>query len=136
MEVRFLPSAELEFIKKLAYYSKARPNEASKLEGSVETPSQMALRHPHGEAPSYKGARAFPVNGFPFSLVYRTSAHEVLIVAIAPHSKKKQTNGPRALTPNPSDKRSANGMSRWPSSAGPVDHFALAVQRAIPSSPA
>jgi len=38
--------------------------------------------------------------------------------------------------PNPSLKRSANGMSRWPSSAGPAAHFALAVQRAIPSSPA
>ena len=43
---------------------------------------------------------------------------------------------PRALMPNPSLKRSANGMSRWPSSAGPAAHFALAVQRAMPSSPA
>ena len=39
-------------------------------------------------------------------------------------------------TPNPSLKRSANGMSRWPSSAGPAAHCALAVQRAMPSSPA
>ena len=37
---------------------------------------------------------------------------------------------------NPSLKRSANGMSRWPSSAGPTAHFALAVQRAMPLSPA
>ena len=42
----------------------------------------------------------------------------------------------RAVLPNPSLKRSANGMSRWPSSAGPAAHFALAVQRAMPSSPA
>ena len=34
--------------------------------------------------------------------------------------------------PNPSLKRSANGMSRWPSSAGPAAHFALVVQRAMP----
>jgi len=39
-------------------------------------------------------------------------------------------------TPNPSLKRSANGMSRWPSSAGPSAHFALAIQRAMPPSPA
>ena len=38
--------------------------------------------------------------------------------------------------PNLSFKRSANGMSRWPSSAGPSAHFALAVQRAMPLSPA
>ena len=41
-----------------------------------------------------------------------------------------------ALMPNLSFKRSANGMSRWPSSAGPSAHFALAVQRAMPLSPA
>jgi len=44
-------------------------------------------------------------------------------------------NGENVL-PNPSFKRSANGMSHWPSSAGPAAHFALAVQRATPSSPA
>jgi hypothetical protein len=35
-----------------------------------------------------------------------------------------------AALPNPSVKRSANSASRWPSSAGPAAHFALAVQRA------
>jgi len=40
------------------------------------------------------------------------------------------------LMPNPSLKRSANGMSRWPSSAGPSAHCALAAQRAMPSPPA
>jgi len=42
----------------------------------------------------------------------------------------------KEVTPNPSFKRSANGMAHWPSSAGPAAHFALAVQRATPSSPA
>jgi len=41
-----------------------------------------------------------------------------------------------AVTPNTSLKLSANGVARWPSSAGPAAHFALAVQRATPSSPA
>jgi len=41
-----------------------------------------------------------------------------------------------AASSNPSLKRSANGMARWPSSAGPAAHFALAVQRAMPSLPA
>ena len=43
---------------------------------------------------------------------------------------------PASLMPNLSFKRSANGMSRWSSSAGPSAHFALAVQRAMPLSPA
>jgi len=44
--------------------------------------------------------------------------------------------GTRTLMPNPSLKRSANGMARWPSSAGASPHFALDGQRAMPSSPA
>ena len=41
-----------------------------------------------------------------------------------------------ALMPNPSLKLSANGVSRWPSGAGASPHFAPAVQRATPASPA
>ena len=55
------------------------------------------------------------------------------------HSSSHHANQcvqPRAVLPNPSLKRSANGMVHWPSSAGPSAHFALAVQRATPSSPA
>ena len=47
---------------------------------------------------------------------------------------RKHTSCTRTRGPNPSLKRSANGMSRWPSSAGPAAHFALVVQRATPSS--
>ena len=41
-----------------------------------------------------------------------------------------------AALPNPSVKLSVNGVPRWPSSAGPAAHFALAVQRVTPLSPA
>ena len=41
-----------------------------------------------------------------------------------------------ALKPNPSLKLSPNGAPRWPSSAGPAAHFALAVQRVTPLVPA
>jgi hypothetical protein len=44
--------------------------------------------------------------------------------------------GTRRVWPNPSFKRSSNSMSRWPSSAGPAAHFALAVQRATLFPPA
>ena len=38
-----------------------------------------------------------------------------------------------SVQPNNSFKLSPDGMSRWPPSAGPAAHFALAVQRATPS---
>jgi toxin ParE1/3/4 len=88
MKVRFLPAAELELIKELAYYSKARPGSAAKFQAAVEAATQMAMRHPHGGAPAYKETRAFRIKGFPFSLVYRASQYEVLVVAVAPHRKQ------------------------------------------------
>ena len=43
---------------------------------------------------------------------------------------------PRPARPNHSLKRSADGVAHWPSGAGASPHFAPAVQRATPSSPA
>ena len=90
MKLRFLPAAELELIKEMTYYLKGRAGSAMKFEASVEAAAQMAIRHPLGGAPSYKETRSFRVKGFPFSLVYRASTEEVVVVAIAPHGKQPQ----------------------------------------------
>ena len=55
--------------------------------------------------------------------------------AVKPQSVSGIIVSPSAR-PNHSLKLSANGVSRWPSSAGASPHFALAVQRATLSSPA
>ena len=59
----------------------------------------------------------------------RRQIHGMLVVIIV------QANHVTVL-PNNSFKLSPNGMSRWPSSAGPAAHFALAAQHATPSVPA
>ena len=62
-----------------------------------------------------------------------------LILCFENQSNPKQARSAELrpkLTPNPSLKLSPNGVAHWPSSAGPADHFALAVQRATPSVPA
>lgn len=102
MKARFLPAAELEFIKELAYYSKVRPGSGAKFEAAVEAATQMAMRHPNGGAPSFKTTRSFRVKGFPFSLVYRASESEILIVAIAPHSKAPNYWAVRVSSPGES----------------------------------
>ena len=48
----------------------------------------MAARHSQGGAPAFKETRTYRIKGFSFSLVYRASAQEVLVVAIAPHAKR------------------------------------------------
>lgn len=96
MKLRFLPAAELELIKEVTYYSKGRSGSAAKFEVAIEAATQMAMRHPQGGAPSYKETRTFRIKGFPFSLVYRSTTDEILVVAIAPHSKKPQYWASRA----------------------------------------
>lgn len=88
MRVRFLPAAELEFIRELAYYSKARPGTAEKFGAAVEAAARMAKHYPQGGARSFSNTRTFRIQGFPFSMMYRATTEEILGVAIAPHSKK------------------------------------------------
>ena len=52
-----------------------------------------------------------------------------------PASVLRAVRSNREVLPNPSLKVSTNGVARWPSSAGPAAHFALAVQRATPLAP-
>ena len=53
------------------------------------------------------------------------------------HSQRPAQQSPahhhRAARPNTSFKPTSEGTPRWPSSAGPAAHFALAVQRGVPS---
>ena len=88
MRLRFLPAAELELVRELAYYLRASRGAAERFQSSVEAAAQMAARHSQGGAPAYKETRTYRIKGFPFSLVYRASAQEILVVAIAPHAKK------------------------------------------------
>ena len=52
------------------------------------------------------------------------------------HGTRAARGMSRRAVPNPSFKPSPNGGPRWPASAGPAAHFALAVQRVPPSVPA
>jgi len=86
-KLRFLPAAELELLKEVAYYSSARDGLGVKFEQAVEVAIQSALEHPEAGAPWPKSTRSRLVKGFPFSVVYRASTTEFLIVAIAHHRR-------------------------------------------------
>ena len=87
-KVRFLPAAELELLREVAYYSKARSGTGVRFNEAVRQAVLRAVHHPHGGAPSFKETRTVLVKGFPFSVVYRASDKELLVVAIAPHRKQ------------------------------------------------
>jgi len=87
IKVRFLPAAEIEFLREVAYYAKARAGAGLRFQAAVQAAMFRAATHPLGGTPSFKETRSALVKDFPFSVVYRPSAHEVLVVAIAPSSK-------------------------------------------------
>jgi plasmid stabilization system protein ParE len=90
MKLRFLPAAEAELIREVTYYEKnGRPGTAVRFQAAVEAAGKMAVRHPLGGAPSFKGTRAYKVKDFPFLLVYRPSSEESLVVALAPTSRQE-----------------------------------------------
>ena len=79
----------------------------------------------------------------PSSARYGCSSATLTVMASPHHlhcsqacSAKYSAGSSAVALPNPSVKLSTNGVPRWPSSAGPLAHFALAVQRVTPSAPA
>lgn len=94
--LRFLPQAEAEFLHEVEYYSNTRAGNGIRFQAAVEASLVRALRHPLGGAPSAAGTRSVLVRGFPFSVVYRASASELLVVAIAPHRRQPGYWLPRA----------------------------------------
>jgi toxin ParE1/3/4 len=87
-KTRFLPAAETEFLKEIEYYSNAREGLGHRFQICVMAALGKAAENPSGGAPSYKGTRSRLVKGFPFSVVYRASDEQLLVVAIAHHRRQ------------------------------------------------
>jgi plasmid stabilization system protein ParE len=85
---RFLPAAESELLKEVAYYSNVRDGLGIKFEDAVESAVKNAVSNPSGGAPSPKGTRSRIVKGFPFSVVFRASDKEILVVALIHHRRE------------------------------------------------
>lgn len=88
IRIRFLPAAEQELLKQIAYYSQARDGTGIRFEAAVRDAVAMAVAYPRGGAPAPKGTRRFLVKPFPFSVVYRATEQEILVVAIAHHRRR------------------------------------------------
>jgi len=87
-KVRFLPAAEIELLREIAYYSEGGRGAGLRLQVALEAAMTRIARHPLGGARSFANTRTALVRGFPLSIIYRLSSQELLIVAIAPHRKR------------------------------------------------
>jgi plasmid stabilization system protein ParE len=86
--LRFLPQAEAELLHEVSYYSALREGLGVRFKDAVKAAAARAGRTPVAGAPQAHGTRCLRIKGFPFSLVYRDTPDEVLVVAAAPDSRK------------------------------------------------
>ena len=86
--VHFHPAAELELLREVSYYSRARKGSGIRFAAALEQVVARAASRPLSGAMSFKNTRGMLVKGFPFTLVYRVDADRILVVAVSPHRKR------------------------------------------------
>jgi plasmid stabilization system protein ParE len=80
---RFLPEAREELLEEIQYYGSLQEGLGVRFESAVASVVRRASANPEHGAPRSRSTRRMLVKGFPFSVIYRVSATEVLIVAVA-----------------------------------------------------
>ena len=86
--VRFLPQAQAEPLHEVEYYSKSISGTSIRFQAAVEASPERVVRHPLGGATSPNGTRSVLAKGFPFSISYRATDIELLVVAVAAHRRR------------------------------------------------
>lgn len=85
---RFLPPAEAELLKQIAYYAEIRPTLGIEFEEAVTEAVRRSAAFPEHGAPRSKNTRRRLVNGFPFAIIYKVLKDGILVVAIADGRRK------------------------------------------------
>jgi len=88
MTFRFLEPAEAEFLEGIAYYAAIQAELGVRFQDAISVAVRQAVEHPEHGAPRSKNTRRRLVKGFPFGVIYRANATEVVIVAVA-HQRKR-----------------------------------------------
>lgn len=88
--VRFLEEAQDEFLEHISYYEAHQKGLGDRFRETVEAAAALASAHPKLGSPwKLRTRRVFP-KGFPFSVVYRIEAAEIVVFAVA-HFKRRPT---------------------------------------------
>lgn len=88
--VRFLEEAQEEPLEQISYYEEQQRGLGARFRESVEVATALASAHPKlGSLWKLRTRRVF-LRGFPFSVVHRIEATELIVFAIA-HLKRRPT---------------------------------------------
>ncbi len=87
---RFLPQARKELLDEISYYGSVQEGLGVRFDKAVAEAVRRAVENPAHGASRSMSTRRLLVKGFPFSIIYRASDREVLIVAIADSRRKPE----------------------------------------------
>ena len=86
--IRYHNEARLELLHEIAYYSTISRRLGERFDKAIEEAERRAAEFPELGSPYKRGTRRVFPKKFPFSVVYVSTDDEVLILAIAPDSRK------------------------------------------------
>ena len=87
--VRYLDEARAEFLHEIAYFTEVSPQLAQRFDDAVQHAEGLAAEFPDMGMPHKYGTRRYLLKKkLKFSLVYLTLPTEVVVVALAPFSRK------------------------------------------------
>lgn len=88
MNIEFLDSATEEFLRAVQFYQGQQRGLGSRLIEDLEGVTELLRETPRAGAPFVDKTRRFPLQHFPFNVVYFIDDETIVIVAVA-HQRRK-----------------------------------------------
>ena len=86
--VRFLSEARKEFLAQVALYTEESDGLGQRFREEVESSIAFSLSFPNAGSKFTRSTRRVQLRKFPFSVVYRSTEKELLIIAVAHNSRR------------------------------------------------
>jgi len=88
MQARFLKPAESEIDEAIVYFDERREGLGDRFEQDLRATVDFVIAHPFSGKPLTERVRKFPLQKFPYSVIYVVDDPEIVIVAIA-HCRRR-----------------------------------------------
>jgi toxin ParE1/3/4 len=86
--LRFNSQARAEFLHEITYYETTRPGRGRKFRAAVDEVFARIKQNPTAGEPEEAGCRRLRVKGFPFAIVFRDEALEIVVYAVRPDARE------------------------------------------------
>lgn len=85
---RFLSAAESEAAEAILFYNEVSSEVGNDFVSHLDRAIRLLCSLPKIGSPIEHGFRSFPLRKFPFSIIYKSTDDEIVIIAVAHHSRR------------------------------------------------